>query len=187
MTLPLFPSYLEIPLTKGQVALVDAEDYERLSRHAWKADWSYTNKTFYAVRREIVDGKRIRIPMAAEVLGIRLPLIGDHITHVTLDNRKINLRVATDAQNRRNKRKYTTNTSGYKGVSFSKKVGKWVANIMIEGKYKHIGYSNDKALAARMYDRKAYEVYGEFAFLNFPEEIHLHSHCPIEARPLSGL
>jgi hypothetical protein len=178
VTLPLFPSYREIPLTKGQVALVDADDFVRISQHSWRAEWSYTNKTFYAVRRETVEGKRVRIPMAAEVLRIGLPLVGDHITHITLDNRKSNLRVATDAQNRRNKRKYTTNTSGYKGVSFSKRENMWVANIMIDGKYKHLCYSSDKALAARIYDKKAYEVYGEFAFLNFPEEVHLHSSAP---------
>lgn len=178
MTLPLFESYREIALTRGQVALVDTDDYERISRHRWSACWSENNKSFYAVRSEMVEGKRVKIAMASEILDICPPLIADHRFHNTLDNRRFingtpNLRIATDAQNRRNKKPYSSNTSGYKGVSFSKKQSKWVANIMIDGKFKHLGYSECKHEAAKIYDRKAYEVYGEFAYLNFP-----HEHVP---------
>lgn len=60
---PLSPetSYRIIPLSKGQVAIVDVEDYERLAKYKWHAGWNPHTNSFYAKRSQyigIVDGKK---------------------------------------------------------------------------------------------------------------------------------
>ena len=173
MTPPPFESYREILLSKGQVAIVDADDYEWLNQWKWSASWSRTNSRFYAVRKDTTDPitkHRKRINMHAFILGVEPPLMADHLNHNPLDNRRKNLRLSTDEQNRKNRRKYSNNRSGYKGVSFSKRESKWVANLMIQGKYKHLGYFESKEDAAHAYDEAARINYGEFACLNFPHD-----------------
>ncbi|MEN6337259.1 MAG: AP2 domain-containing protein [Phycisphaerales bacterium] len=60
--------------------------------------------------------------------------------------------------------------SRFKGVWFEKRVGKWRATIHIKGKSIWIGHFATEEEAARAYDRRAVELFGEFARLNFPEE-----------------
>lgn len=63
----------------------------------------------------------------------------DHVNNNGLDNRKLNLRLATRSQNAFNTKIKSSNTSGYKGVSFCKLTGKWVARIRLDGTYKNLG------------------------------------------------
>lgn len=53
---------------------------------------------------------------------------------------------------------------------FCKATAKWVATIGFEGKSIHLGSFDDEAAAARAYDRKARELFGQYAYLNFPEQ-----------------
>jgi hypothetical protein len=97
--------------------------------------------------------------------------IVDHINGNGLDNRKENLRVVTVVENARNSRgKVRSRKSQYKGVSFC--IGRkspWRATIEAGGHgQKHLGYFSTEEEAARAYDQAAAEVFGEFAFLNFP-------------------
>ena len=94
--------------------------------------------------------------------------IVDHINHNGLDNRRPNLRLATRSQNAANLGPYANNTSGYKGVDFNR--GKWRARIREGGVRYFLGYFETAEDAARAYDTKAHELFGEFASLNFPEE-----------------
>ena len=71
----------------------------------------------------------------------------DHINGIKNDNRIENLREATSSQNKFNQGKRKTNTSGFKGVSFAKKIGKWVAFVGVKGKQKNLGYFDDVELA----------------------------------------
>src|SRR5208282_311362 len=101
---PTSPSYREIPLTQGQVALVDIADFEWLNQWKWTAQWSESNQCFYAIRRpgKSADGKRHKIWMHRLILGLMLrdEREGDHIkTGKTLDNRRANLRIANHSQN----------------------------------------------------------------------------------------
>lgn len=59
--------------------------------------------------------------------------------------------------------------SGYKGVSYFKRTGKWKAQITITGKTKALGYFHTAEDAARAYDAAAYETRGEGCYLNFPD------------------
>jgi hypothetical protein len=153
-----------IPLTRGQNAIVDIEDFDWLSQWNWYAEWSPCSHSYYAARRDenndYVSMHRIitDAPPSKEV---------DHDNHDTLDNRRDNLRVCSRQQNRFNQGLRSNNTSGFKGVSWSKKLSKWWGNIRINGKTLHLGYFASKEEAARAYDEAAKKHFGEFAKLNF--------------------
>jgi len=94
----------------------------------------------------------------------------DHVNQDQSDNRIENLRIATKSQNMANDGPRATNTSGYRGVTFDKKRGKWVAMITKDYKVLHLGRFLDREDAARAYDAAAISLFGEFACLNFPSE-----------------
>jgi hypothetical protein len=167
------PSYREIPLTKGQVALVDTEDYERLSAHSWQAVWNENNKSYYAKRMGTKsDGHRRKLSMSREIMGLQLGdgLFVDHAFHNTLDNRKlidgkINLRISSRVQNASNRNKNANNTSGYKGVSWNNALQKWHAYIRVNTKLIHLGFCDDKEEAYARYCTAAERHHKEFAKL----------------------
>jgi len=166
MTTPSDPSYREIPLTRGLVALVDADMYDFLMQWPWHAQWCKSNQSFYAARNgPTIDGKRTRIMMHRVVLRLSSDdkRDGDHKFGKTLDNRRSELRILTRSQNCQNGKHRTNNTSGYKGVSWSKSHGKWTAFIQVDGKTKTLGSFDtaQDAHAARLEAEKKY--YGEFA------------------------
>jgi hypothetical protein len=87
----------------------------------------------------------------------------------TLDNRRANLRLASPPQNAHNcKVARTNNTTGFKGVSFDKPRGRWIAYIRVLGKRYNLGRFNTAEEAAREYDRAARLAFGQFARINFP-------------------
>ena len=88
----------------------------------------------------------------------------DHINHNKLDNRISNLREATGSQNSHSKKKKEDASSQYNGVS--RKNNKWSAYISKDGKKTHIGLYENELEAAEAYNKKAIELYGDFAKLN---------------------
>ena len=94
----------------------------------------------------------------------------DHIEHADgshAQDRLSNLRIVSSSQNIMNQRINRNNTSGYKGVSWHKRNGKWKAEIMSQGRRKCLGYFTTPEAAALAYDKAAKELHGEFAQLNF--------------------
>jgi len=187
--------FRRIPLTQGKYAIVDPQDYPRLSKYKWYA--SRNKHTFYAVRnrwsknyssklkvkmhREILENLSLasttQNPVLSPVEGSKLTtqnchrnicdgFVIDHINHNGLDNRNANLRLATFAQNARNSRR-RRNRSGYKGVCFTKDKGKYRAVIWHDNKRIHLGYFDSSISAALEYDRAAKKYHGDFAVLNF--------------------
>ena len=157
----------KIPLTQGKFALVDKEDVMFLCQWDW-----HLSSNGYAMRREIINGKRKMILMHRVILERKLGHNDfentDHINQNRIDNRKDNLRPATHSQNCYNRSKPKNNTSGYKGVSWCKRREKWVAEIGTSGKDIHIGQFDSKIMAARARDLAAIKHHGEHAVLNFP-------------------
>ena len=76
------------------------------------------------------------------------PINIDHINHVKTDDRLINLRSVSQAENCRNRSKNSNNTSGVAGVYWDKKARKWCARIKVDGQRIHLGYFNNLADAA---------------------------------------
>ena len=95
-----------------------------------------------------------------------LPCV-DHKDRNSLNNHLSNLRWCTQKENLQNRSKNKNGTSMYKGVSFNKKANKWSAQISYNGLKIHLGYYTDESEAGRVYDRKAIELFGVFAKLNF--------------------
>lgn len=151
----------EIQLTQGKVAQVDDENFESLNAHKWYA--KKKGKTFYAGRDIQADGKQTTHRMHWEVLGGKWI---DHRDHDGLNNQKTNLRFCTNSENCMNRRKFANTSCTYKGVYFNKTTGKWRAMIGINGKRINLGYYVDETEAAKAYNTKAIELFGEFAYLN---------------------
>ena len=91
----------------------------------------------------------------------------DHIDKRKTNNCISNLRWAYPSENNMNTRKRSSNTSSiYKGVSWSKKKNRWEARIRKDKRNYHVGYFHDERDAARAYNRRAMELFGEYAHLN---------------------
>ncbi len=161
---------MAVPLSQGLFALVDGEDYKWLMQWKW-----YTCKeqsgNYYARRTTRKYKRRQSILMHRQVLNTPKGMETDHRNHCGLDNRKQNVRVCTKSQNNQNNRKAKAKKSSrYKGVSWSKRRRKWRAVIQLDKKQFEIGSFNNEIEAAKAYDAKAKELFGEFANLNFKEQ-----------------
>lgn len=163
----------EIKLTQGKVALVDDEDYEWLNQWRWHA--RKDSKTYYAGRSVYMGGgsknPRIRtISMHRLIINIPDGIDVDHIDHDGLNNQKHNLRIATRTQNQYNRTSRHGSSSKYKGVTIlqkGKEKGRISAEIRCGKKRICLGHFRNEEDAARAYDQKAKELFGEFATLNF--------------------
>lgn len=148
----------EIKLTKGFVAQVDDEDYEYLNQWKW---YIYIDRSYrYAIRRDYKSGKRIR--MHRIIINAPDNMLVDHIDHNGLNNQRCNIRLCTNTQNQWNMK---GRRNGYKGVSVEKYCFR--ASIKYKGKTIHLGSFKTEIEAARAYDAKAKELFGDFAYLNF--------------------
>lgn len=100
------------------------------------------------------------------------PAVIDHINGNPSDNRLSNLRECSTAENSRNYAKKSQGSSRYRGVCWVARDGKWAARISNgESGKVSLGYFEVEAEAARAYDRAARDLHGQFATLNFPDEV----------------
>jgi hypothetical protein len=150
-------------LTKGKVALIDSADAERVLPFKW-----YPCGRRYACRTgpKLSASRYALIYMHREIMEAPDGIEADHRNRCGTDNRRCNLRVANRSQNAMNRGRRSDNTSGYRGVSWSKR-GHWVASICIRGRQKWLGSFATAEDAARAYDSAAGNEFGEFANLNF--------------------
>jgi hypothetical protein len=150
-----------ISLSKGKYVLVDDDDFEWLNQYKW-----YFHRSGYATRGYRINKAVKMVLMHREILKPPQYLETDHINGNKLDNRRINLRIATTQQNQFNRGNPINNTSGYKGVDWNKQIKRWRATMYINGKPIHLGYFDKKTDAAIAYNQLAGEVQGEFSRLN---------------------
>lgn len=164
-----------IELTQGQRTTVDDKDYPFLAQWKWYA--IKTRNGWYAARRKGLFEKGGKTVFMHNQLSKRMNLLipeGSHVDHADrngLNNTRKNLRVATHSENNINTGLLPTNTSGYKGVSWNKNSQRWDASIIYQGRSFNIGASDSKEYAARLYDYAAKKLFGNFAYLNFPNDI----------------
>lgn len=115
-----------------------------------------------------VDGSRylsyrLIYALHHEIPLSELPDLIDHKDGNALDDRPSNLRPATCAQNQMNRRRRIDGASGFKGVAWKRQLGRWTAQIMVNGKSKHLGVFDDPAEAHSAYMAEAKIHFGEFA------------------------
>ena len=156
-----------IPLTQGQVALIDEEDFELVSRYKWHAQRVRHTNSFYAQTNiSMPDGSKTHLQMHRLIMNAQPGELVDHIHHLTLDNRKSELRLCTTEQNAHNMAKHSDNTSGYKGVRWIKDREKWRAQIGMRGKKIFLGDFASPEMAYNAYCEAAIALHGEFARLS---------------------
>ncbi len=177
--------FKSIELEGGLIAWVSPQD-EGLGRMGWRAKKSGKGKWhhYYAVHSYRIAGERgeyyLHNLVWEKMNATILPkgFLVDHINQDKLDNRRENLRLASRSDNEANKRKRRTQSGGkttsqYKGVtkmSDGLRSKPWRATITFEHKQTALGTFEHEIDAARAYDKAALEIYGEFSFINFPEE-----------------
>lgn len=154
-----------ILLTKGQIAVVDDEDFDWINQWKWFAN---ENKTGYYAARWIRQGTKRKLQyMHKLILGIKDDgVCGDHKDGNKLNNVRDNLRIATHSENMRNVPVRHNTLTGYKGVKLDKRKGKYMACINVDGKRIFLGYFDYKVAASRAYDRAAIKYHKEFARIN---------------------
>lgn len=115
----------------------------------WTLDhrWRLHSKG-YACRGTTIDGKYVVLLLHRVIMNAPVGLEVDHIDLDKLNNVRSNLRITTHAQNNQNRPLNANNTSGYRGVTFDKKTGRWAAYAMLDGKRKHVGYFDEPDEAA---------------------------------------
>lgn len=164
-----------IALTNGGYTVVDADIFPVLNQEKWSRSLKgriYRNTNRY-VRGSGKANQRCLCVLMHRVVNQTPEGIGtDHINGLTWDNRRCNLRNATNPQNHWNLRKRNGNySSKYKGVYLVKQPGrrlKWAAQICHFGKSKRLGSFETEEEAAHRYDQEAVKVFGEFCHRNFP-------------------
>lgn len=156
----------EIPLTQGQVTLVDDEDYNNLMQHKWFA--IKHRGSFYAGRQPDGPHKgRKIIFMHRYLMDCPASLEVDHKDLNKLNNQRSNLRICTRRENSVNIKGW--GKSIFLGVEV-RKSGSFHAKIRVFGKRIYLGAFKEEEAAARAYDEAAKIYHGEFANLNFKEE-----------------
>lgn len=153
--------FKKIVLSNGGFALVDEEDYEKAIQYKWM-------RHRIEINREIVETTtKPRLFLSRFIMNPSEGMQVDHIDGNTFNNRKSNLRICTNAENSRNTKLYSTNTTGFRGVIWDKDLKRWKVRITVDFKRIYLGSYRNIEDAAKAYDKAALKYHGEFASLNF--------------------
>jgi len=153
-----------IQLTNSdQVVLVDDDLFDYLNQWRWQL-----HSQGYVSRSTKSNGHITTFLMHRVIMKLLCTdkIQVDHIDHNKLNNQRNNLRYATNQQNHGNTNKNTVRSSKYKGVHLERKTGKFIAQIRFNYRKQHIGTFITEIEAARAYNQKAIELFGEYARLN---------------------
>lgn len=155
-----------IALQDGLSTRVSDVDFPWLREFRWRADFhNASGKPYVKATVEGPSRKKTSIYMHRTIVKCPSQYKVDHRDNDSLNNQRPNLRVATHDQNNHNREGWSL--SGYKGVSRDR--SRFRARITIEGVEKTLGRFDSAVDAAVAYDEAAHELFGEFAWLNFPE------------------
>lgn len=150
----------------GQYTVVDASDYDLVSRYKWTLSTvGYAQTTHYerpGLRKPTVLLHRL-------LMGFPEGFEVDHADMDKLNNCRSNLRLATKQQNAANRGLVSTNSSGFRGVSLVGKSRIWRARVNVNDKEIHLGCFKTPEAAAHAVDRAHLLYFGEFARPNFPQ------------------
>lgn len=147
-------------LPSGHTVTIDEADADQVLPLTWHLHRSRGRE--YAAHKNR-DDKRLFLHHF--LLGKKTRI--DHRDGNSLNNCRGNLRVATHAQNMRNRAKRMQGTSRFKGVYRARGTA-YRAAMTVDKKTVHLGTYRDEVLAAKAYDEAARKAWGEFAAVNFP-------------------
>ena len=167
-----------------QTVLYDAVDRDIVHNHRWHVHQGGHGHLYVrsnvdhpdgGIRIHVVGGKTYHstkqtvIGLHQMIMQTPKGMYTDHIDGNTLNNKRSNLRVCSNADNCRNRGINKNNTHGYKGVTYDgrRPHAPWSARVGFNFKRVYAGNYATKEEAARAYDKKALELHGEFARLNF--------------------
>jgi hypothetical protein len=153
-----------IPLTQGYEAIVDDMDATRVLAHKWYVRHT-ARRWFYG---EAKIPRRGRVRLHRFILDAPPTCDVDHVNGNGLDNRRSNLRLASNSQNGANRQLNVNSKSGLKGVSLLPS-GRYHSVIRVRGVLYRLGTYDTREAAACAYDRAAIEHFGEYARTNFPK------------------
>ena len=161
---------IEIKLTCGRVAVIDFKAYYRIKKHKWMGKKG--RNTWYALRYFYDEsGERRQAWMHREILRLKDPdVFVDHIDGDGLNNTMNNLRVATKQENHWNQGSYK-GSSDFRGVSWNVAAKKWQVRITANKVTHQLGFFKCEKEAAKVWNEKAKELYGEFARLNRVDDL----------------
>lgn len=142
--------------------LIDKEDYEKAKKFRWFSKIYKLTGKYYAYSH--LKGNK-KILLHRYLLDIDDERLVDHINGNTLDNRRSNLRIASRLQNNVNSKKRKNCKSKYKGLML-RPSGRWGVYIKFQGINYCLGTFDNEIEAAKVYNKKALEFYGEYARLN---------------------
>lgn len=152
-------------------ALVDDEDYIRLSKYNWSIKQRKLKSSpdiFYAQTGIKKNGKQVVESMHRMIMNPKKDMQVDHCDHNGLHNYKENLRICTRAENSRHRRISKNKLhSQYKGVTWDNRVKKWISHIRYNSKNLFLGYFTNEKLAAYMYDAASSLIHKEYSITNF--------------------
>jgi hypothetical protein len=147
---------------KEFTVIISKCDFERVIAHNWSlAFYKKSNNSPYFQYRT-PRPEREEILLHRFIVNCPAGKCVDHINGNTLDNRRENLRICTQAENRCNSRIQNNNTSGYKGVSWSEGHKKWRSQIKLNKKIIHLGYFNTPEEAYAAYCAASEKYHGEY-------------------------
>lgn len=163
-----------INLTKEMVSIVDDNVYDEISKYKWYCSVGYAMCDLRRTKKNVpYKGQQLMMHRLVMMLNGH-DLNGKYVDHINgdrLDNRYVNLRICTQAQNSYNAGKKKIGCSVYKGLFIDKRrpnsINKWGIQIKINYKSNHIGFINDEVLAAKIYDSVVRYYHKEFAKTNF--------------------
>ena len=143
--------------SKGEEFWFDLEDYDKIKDYCWHVNQycGYLEGQSYGITYKF----------HREIMGLSKEdksVFVDHINHNKLDNRKENLRLCSNSENCKNRNIAKNNKSGVTGVTWSKQMNKWKANIGVDNKLIHLGFFSDKEKAIEARKEAELLYYKEF-------------------------
>jgi len=164
---------IEIPLTQGAFAIIDDEDFDLVSQFKWQLRRSPRKDgtvVFYAVRNFRTKNEGIvtmrKVGMHSLILNSYSAMV-DHRDGNGLNNKRSNIRVATNSENQANRKVRAAGASSrFRGVTLHRRTGKWQACIKCLGTSLYLGLFCNEEDAALAYNAAALLHFGEFANLN---------------------
>jgi hypothetical protein len=155
-----------LPLTNSErPALVDDDIYAQTKDRHWRLV-KVTNGAVYIAWKTHRDRKDVNIYLHRLVMGEPKGKMIDHINGDPFDNRRENLRACTNSQNQMNS-KGRPHASQYKNVFWSSQLGKWKAQLTVDGKDFFLGYFEKERHAAYAVELSRPILHGEHARSNF--------------------